>query len=237
MHAHQSNYKIIGFTYEPQMDEICNLAHRFEVPVVDDLGSGAMLDTARFGLAHEPTVQDSLRSGSDVVCFSGDKLLGGPQAGIIVGREDLIRKMKKHPLARAIRADKLCLAGLMATLMHYLKGEAETEIPVWWMISQSQEQVYQRVQHWKEYLHTGEVVSCLETIGGGSMPGETLRGYGLALSHKNPNQALKALRMMNPPIIGRIEEEKILLDGRTVLPDEEDLLLEKMKEFLMRGNH
>ena len=129
MRAHPSNFKIVGFTEEPELKDIVDLAHKAGTFVVDDLGSGALFDTAKYGLAHEPTVQESLAAGVDVVCFSGDKLLGGPQAGIIVGRKDLIDKIKKHPLARAVRADKTCLAGVTATLLHYLKDEAEREDP------------------------------------------------------------------------------------------------------------
>src|SRR3989304_647896 len=117
MRAHRSNFKIVGFTEEPGLRKIVEAAHSANVPVVDDLGSGALLDTEKYGLAHEPTVQESLAAGVDLVCFSGDKLLGGPQVGIIVGKADLIEKLRKHPLARAIRADKLCLAALSATLL------------------------------------------------------------------------------------------------------------------------
>jgi len=141
MRAHRSNFKIIGFTEEPELAEVVNAAHLAGVPVADDLGSGAMLDTAQYGLAHEPTVQESLAAGVDLVCFSGDKLLGGPQAGIIVGRAELVEKIRRHPLARAVRADKTCLAGVTATLLHYLKDEAEREIPIWRMMSLTLNQV------------------------------------------------------------------------------------------------
>ena len=124
MHAHPSNFKIIGFTEEPELKEIAELAHKAGIFVVDDLGSGALFDTAKYGLAHEPTVQESLAAGVDMVCFSGDKLLGGPQAGIIIGRKDLIDKIKKHPLARAVRADKACLAGVTATLVALPQGRS-----------------------------------------------------------------------------------------------------------------
>ncbi|HKI54070.1 MAG TPA: L-seryl-tRNA(Sec) selenium transferase, partial [Anaerolineales bacterium] len=118
MRAHRSNFKIVGFTEEPELKAIVDASHKANVIVVDDLGSGALIDTAKYGLAHEPTVQESLAAGADIVCFSGDKLLGGPQAGIIIGKKDLLDKIKKHPLARAVRADKTCLAGITATLTH-----------------------------------------------------------------------------------------------------------------------
>jgi len=141
MHAHRSNFKIIGFTEEPTLAEVAELARRSGVPMVDDLGSGALINTSKYGLAHEPTPQESLKAGVDLVCFSGDKLLGGPQAGIIVGKSELIDRIRKHPLARALRADKTCLAGLSATLLHYLRDEAEREVPVWRMISLTQRQL------------------------------------------------------------------------------------------------
>ncbi|HEX7974995.1 MAG TPA: L-seryl-tRNA(Sec) selenium transferase, partial [Anaerolineales bacterium] len=169
LHAHRSNFKIIGFTSEPGLEEIAAVAHRAGLPLVDDLGSGALLDTARFGLAHEPTVQESLDTGSDLVCFSGDKLLGGPQAGIIVGAAGWVARLKKHPLARALRADKLCLAALSATLLHYLKDEAEREVPVWRMISAAPDQLHAQALRWQEALGRGEVIAGESTVGGGSL--------------------------------------------------------------------
>ena len=127
--------------------------------MVDDLGSGALLDTAAYGLAHEPTVQESIQAGVDLVCFSGDKLLGGPQAGIILGRRELLAKIKKHPLARALRADKLCLAALSATLLAYLKGEAEQSIPVWQMVSQTPAGLKERARQWASLLQKGAIIS------------------------------------------------------------------------------
>ncbi len=158
MRAHRSNFKIVGFTEEPELKEIVDVAHRADVIVVDDLGSGALLNTAKYGFAHEPTVQESLAAGVDLVCVSGDKLLGGPQSGLIIGRQDLIDKIKKHPLARAVRADKTCLAGLTATLLHYLKDEAEREIPIWQMMSSPLEQIKARAEAWCETLGQGHVI-------------------------------------------------------------------------------
>src|SRR5688500_10368186 len=173
MRAHRSNFKIVGFTEEPELRNIVDVAHKANVPVVDDLGSGALLDTFKYGLAHEPTVQESLSAGVDLVCFSGDKLLGGPQAGIIVGKKDLIDKIRKHPLARAVRADKTCLAGITATLIHYLKDEAENEIPIWRMISLTPEQLKIRAEMWRDALGQGDIVKSESTVGGGSLPEES----------------------------------------------------------------
>ena len=230
MRAHRSNFKIIGFTEEPELNDIVQVSHRANVHVVDDLGSGALIDTAKYGLAHEPTVQESLSAGVDLVCFSGDKLLGGPQAGIIVGKAELIAKIKKHPLARAVRADKTCLAGITATLLHYLKDEAEREIPIWKMMSLTREQVKVRAEAWRETLGQGEVVKSQSTVGGGSLPEESISTYVLALTVKGPDKFLKKLREGDPPIISRVENDKILFDPRTVLQDE--LLLRGLKSVL-----
>jgi len=232
LRAHHSNFKIIGFTSEPPLDEIVALARQHGVPVVDDLGSGALLDTARFGVAHEPTVQESLQAGADVVCFSGDKLLGGPQAGIIVGRSDLMQRIKKHPLARAMRADKLCLAALSATILHYLKNEAESQIPVWQMISKTMPELQLRAQHWADELRQGEVTAGLSAIGGGSLPEETLPTCLLALKVPQPNRFLAKLRTLHPPIIARIENERVIFDPRTVFPEQEEALLAGLRNAL-----
>jgi L-seryl-tRNA(Ser) seleniumtransferase len=230
MRAHRSNFKIVGFTEEPELKEIVDLAHTSNVIVVDDLGSGALLDTAKYGFAHEPTVQESLAAGVDLVCFSGDKLLGGPQAGIIVGKKDLIDRIKKHPLARAVRADKTCLAGLTATLLHYLKDEAEREIPIWRMMSLTPDQVRARADAWREALGAGEVIKSESTVGGGSLPDESTSTFVLALDVKSPDRFLKKLRDANPPIIARTENDRVLFDPRTVLDD--DLLLRSLRATL-----
>jgi len=230
MRAHRSNFKIIGFTEEPELKEIVDLAHKVGVIVVDDLGSGALIDTAKYGLAHEPTVQESLASGVDLVCFSGDKLLGGLQSGIIVGKKILIDKLKKHPLARAVRADKTCLAGVTATLTHYLKDEAEREIPIVRMMSLTLEQVKVRAEAWREALGQGEVLQSESTVGGGSLPGESMPTYVLSLHVKSPDKFLKKLREANPPVIARTENDRVLFDPRTVLQD--DLFLDVVKQVL-----
>jgi L-seryl-tRNA(Ser) seleniumtransferase len=219
MRAHRSNFKIVGFTEEPELKEIVEIAHQAHVPVVDDLGSGALLDTAKYGFAHEPTVQESLAAKVDLVCFSGDKLLGGPQAGIILGKREWIDKIKKHPLARAVRADKTCLAGLTATLLHYLKDEAEREIPIWKMMSVTLNQLQLRAQAWREELGQGEVIKSESTVGGGSLPDECVSTYVLALTVKSPDKFLKQLREEKPPVIARTVNNKVLLDPRTVLDD------------------
>ena len=229
LHTHRSNFRIIGFTAEPALNELAVLAHQAGIPLVDDIGSGALLDTSRYSLGHEPTVQESLEAGSDLVCFSGDKLLGGPQAGIIVGRADLVARLKKHPLARAIRADKLCLAALSTTLIHYLKDEAESEIPVWRMIAATPEQIQERAKQWQEFIGRGEVIAGESTVGGGSLPEEILSTFLLALQIEHPNRFLTHLRLANPPVIARLEDNQVLFDPRTVLPEQEAILLNIIK--------
>ncbi len=230
MRAHRSNFKIVGFTEEPELAKIVDTARKTGVPVVDDLGSGALIDTAKYGLAHEPTVQESLAAGVDIVCFSGDKLLGGPQAGIIVGKKELLDRIKKHPLARAVRADKISLAGITATLLHYLKDEAEREIPVVRMMSLTARQVEVRAEAWRSVLGVGEVIQSESTVGGGSLPEESMPTFVLSLKVKSPDKFLAKLREANPPVIARTENDNVLLDPRTVLDDES--LLRVLKEAL-----
>ena len=179
-------------------------------------------------------VQESLAAGIDLVCFSGDKLLGGPQAGIILGSGDLISKIKKHPLARAVRPDKLCLAALSATLLHYLKDEALSTIPVWRMISEPVEQIKLRADQWAAHLDHGTVIEGQSTVGGGSLPGETLPTWLLAINARYPNRLLSKLRQSTPPIIARLEDDRIVLDPRTVLAEQEQLLLTNLNKILIQ---
>lgn len=225
MRAHRSNFAIVGFHTEPGLAEVAEVAHTADLPLVEDLGSGTLIDTAPFGLDHEPTVQESLAAGADLVTFSGDKLLGGPQAGIIVGRKDLVDKLKKHPLARAIRADKLCLAALSATLLHYLKDEALKEIPVWQMISVSEKELHDRVSGWIAALGVGEAIQGESAVGGGSLPGQVLPTWLLALPNSSPTKLLVRLREFKPPVIARIQDDRVVLDPRTILPEQDDTLL------------
>lgn len=232
MRAHRSNFQIVGFTSEPTLDEIAGVARKAGIPVVDDLGSGSLLDTARYGLGHEPMVQESLSAGADLVCFSGDKLLGGPQAGILVGRKELVDKLKKHPLTRAIRADKLCLAALSTTLMHYLRDEAEQEVPIWRMISTPLQQINERADQWRKILGEGEIVAGQSTVGGGSLPGETLSTFLLSLNVSSVNRSLAQLRHADIPVIARAQEDRLLLDPRTVLSEQDAQLLEILEATL-----
>jgi L-seryl-tRNA(Ser) seleniumtransferase len=232
MRAHRSNFQLVGFTSEPTLEEITEVAHGAGLLMVDDLGSGTLIDTARFGLDHEPTIQESLAAGADLVCFSGDKLLGGPQGGIIVGRADLIAKLRKHPMARAIRADKLALSGLSATLLHYLKDEAEREIPIWQMISTTTDMIKSRAENWATTLEQGEVILGESAVGGGSLPGGRLPTYLFALKVKSAGRFMAALREEHPPIIARVDEDKVVFDPRTVLPKQEGAFLVGLQNVL-----
>jgi L-seryl-tRNA(Ser) seleniumtransferase len=227
--AHHSNFKVVGFTSEPALGEIAELAHQQDLLMLYDQGSGALLDTSKFGLDPEPLVQTALQSGVDVVTFSGDKLLGGPQAGILCGRETLISQMKRHPLARAVRADKMALAALSATLTRYLTGQALNEIPVWQMIARPLEEIEILAHEWAELLTikglSVEVIDGQSTIGGGSLPGATLPTKLLALNHPKPVKLANDLRYQDPPIIARISEDQLVFDPRTVLPGQEQALI------------
>ncbi len=230
LRVHSSNFKQIGFVTEVSLAEMVELGHKHGIPVLDDLGSGSLLDTARYGLAPEPMVQASVAAGADLVTFSGDKLLGGPQAGLIVGRAALVARLRHHPLARALRVDKSTLAALQATLLHYLRGEAEREAPVWRMIATPQHTLEARATTWAARLHEhgipAAVISTTSTVGGGSLPGEVMPTRALALTHPAPDLLTATLRKGQPPVVGRIAEDRLILDPRTVPPEMDAALVE-----------
>jgi L-seryl-tRNA(Ser) seleniumtransferase len=234
--AHHSNFKIVGFSVEPSLRSLALLGERRGVPLLHDLGSGALLDTATYGLGHEPTVQESIQAGVSLVCFSGDKLLGGPQGGILVGQKSLIDRLKRHPLSRAVRPDKLGLAALRATLIHYLKDEAVREVPVWRMISMTQDAVRARAHSWRNALGAGEVMESRSTVGGGSLPEETLPTCVLALSVPRPERFLARLREADPPIVARVEHDRVLLDPRTVFEEQDVPLLHHLGLLLRESS-
>ncbi|MFQ6029965.1 MAG: L-seryl-tRNA(Sec) selenium transferase, partial [Dehalococcoidia bacterium] len=235
--AHASNFRVEGFTAEVAPEELVVLGAKRGIPVLYDVGSGCLLNTEKYGLAHEPTPQESVAAGVGLTFFSGDKLLGGPQAGIVAGRRDLVQLLERHPLARAVRIDKLSLASLVATLVHYLRQEAEQEIPIWRMISAAPETVKERADSWQAALEApGSVESCRSAIGGGSLPGETLPSYALAVACNGidggAEELMRRLRGADAPVIARIEDDRVLLDPRTVLPEEEARLLSSLKAAL-----
>ena len=218
LRVHHSNFRIEGFATEPGISELTAVGTEHSLPVVDCLGSGALLDTTRFGLAHEPMVQESVAAGCDAVCFSGDKLLGGPQCGIIVGRAAVIQKLAKHPLLRALRADKLCLAALSATLLHYMRDEALGLIPVWRMISMPLAEIESRAQALASELRqsglNASVIDGQSTVGGGSLPGETLPTKLVAIQHSGAEAHAAHLRLHG--VVARVQASQLLLDPRTV---------------------
>ncbi|MBN1217627.1 MAG: L-seryl-tRNA(Sec) selenium transferase [Anaerolineae bacterium] len=239
--VHHSNYQITGFTTQPALAELVELARRYHLPLMEDLGSGTLLDTTPFGLAHEPTIQESLAAGADIVTASGDKLLGGPQAGLILGRADLLAKLKQHPLIRALRVDKTTLAALQATLLAYLENRALVEIPVWRMISADVRQLARRSQKWRAALRQNStmahlslhVVDSASTVGGGSLPGQTLPTKALAISVPAVDSLAEKLRHAVPPVVARIEDGRLLFDPRTVLPEQDNVLITILKRVLV----
>ena len=234
MRIHTSNFKLVGFIHETPLAEMAEVARAHGVVVLDDLGSGTLLPTAPYGLAPEPTVQESLASGADLVTFSGDKLLGGPQAGLIVGRAELIAKLRSHPLARALRVDKTTLAGLEATLLAYLKGRATSDIPVWRMIAATPELLRARAERIAAKIGgDATVLACASAVGGGSLPGETLPSFAVALNGA-PDELARRLRQGTPPLIGRIADDRLLLDVRTVLEEQEPALVAVVREAVTR---
>ena len=235
--VHHSNYKIIGFSEEPGMAELAALARERGLMLLHDQGSGALRDTAAWGLEPEPTVLAGLWAGCDIVAFSGDKLLGGPQAGILVGRADLIARAKSHPLARAVRADKLALAALSATLLQYLTGRADA-IPVWRMIARPPDEIAAEAEAWAERLRAAGLDAAtapdVSFVGGGSLPGESLPTCVVVIDpgRASVDELAARLRAAPTPVIGRIHDGRLRLDPRTVLPGQADVLLQTVERVV-----
>ncbi|HRW13358.1 MAG TPA: L-seryl-tRNA(Sec) selenium transferase [Syntrophomonas sp.] len=232
--AHTSNYKIMGFTAEAGLDELAALGQARGLPVMHDLGSGILVDLGEWGLKDEPTVPDSINSGADIITFSGDKLLGGPQAGIIVGKQKHIEAMKKNQLTRALRVDKLTIAALEGTLLEYLSGDPRQHIPVIRMLTLPLEQLRENAEELREKLEQTldgnpqvsklEVIALEDMVGGGAYPTYKLPGYGvqLALRGKSLEAAARALRMLEPALLTRRQEDALLLSVRTLLPGDQE---------------
>jgi L-seryl-tRNA(Ser) seleniumtransferase len=213
LRVHQSNFRVVGFTEQPPLAELADVAHRNSLPLLDDLGSGALLD-----LSDEPTARASLAAGADLVCFSGDKLLGGPQAGIAVGRADLVERLRRHPLHRALRVDKLSLAALEGTLLLYLEPErALAEVPVLRMLREPAEDVHARAERLAAAVG-GEVEETVARVGGGALPLHELPSFACAVE-----ESLAApLREHEPPVVGIVRDGRLLLDCRTLADAELD---------------
>ena len=240
LRVHPSNFKIVGFTASPPLQDMAALAHSRGLMLIHDVGSGCLLATERWGLPHEPTPQESVAAGADIVCFSGDKLLGGPQAGIIVGREALLGQIERHPLMRAVRIDKLTLSALEATLRLYLDGSAERDLPVWraiaWPLTALRERAERWAQTMREWGYEASAVSDVSTVGGGSLPEETLPTVVCAveLSGGAATSWAERLRRGSPAVVARIAHGRLLLDPRTVAPDEDEELLGALRRSMPR---
>lgn len=235
--VHRSNFQVIGFTHEAGLDEIVAVGKAHDIPVLHDLGSGALLDTANFGLTHEWMPQESLAAGAGLVFFSGDKLLGGPQAGIVVGTTDLVGRLSSHPLARALRADKLTLAALHATLLHYARDEARDVVPVWRMIGLSVDEITVRAGAMATALGVkAKVVPGNSAIGGGTLPTDELATMLVSIDPASvvgeAEELARHLRTGKPAVMARIEDEKVLLDLRTVPPSRDADLINVVKAAL-----
>jgi L-seryl-tRNA(Ser) seleniumtransferase len=242
--VHPSNFQIVGFTESTPVEALAELAHQHGLLLMDDLGSGCLLASERYGLGHEPMPQESIAAEADVVCFSGDKLLGGPQAGILVGKAAALKRISRHPLMRAMRIDKMTLAALEATLRHYQREEAESHIPIWRMIAASPASISGRAASWVSRLQKYGISARMQrgesTVGGGSLPGETLPTTLLALDAGNVSMSLdelaKRLRLRNPPLIVRILRDALLVDPRTVLEEQDNEVVQAFVEELGRDS-
>jgi L-seryl-tRNA(Ser) seleniumtransferase len=239
MRVHTSNFRLSGFTHSPPLAELAALAHQRSILLFDDLGSGCLLDTRPFGLAAEPTPQERLAAGADLVFFSADKLLGGPQAGIVVGSQRLVSLLRRQPMARAVRLDKTSIAGLAVTLLHYLRGEALSKVPVWRMIGAPLPDRERRAQRWARACRRAglpaRVVEGQSMVGGGSLPEESLPTRLLALGGDGSLDVeglARRLREGEPPVVARIERDALLLDPRTVDPRQDRWLLPALKAAL-----
>jgi L-seryl-tRNA(Ser) seleniumtransferase len=241
--VHQSNYQITGFTKEVSLEELIALGRKYKIPVIDDLGSGALIDFSKYNLPKEPMVKESIQAGADVVCFSGDKLIGGPQAGIIVGKKDLIEKIKKHPLTRALRCDKLTNAVLEATLQMFLHKEADLikEHTVFSILMKPLEEIKKDAEKFAEVLSKEhgdklrvKAKPAKSEIGGGSLSTKELDTYVVAIRPKlmSAQVLAKLLRQYKTPIFGRVQTDSLILDFRTILEGEEKIIIEAFRHIL-----
>jgi L-seryl-tRNA(Ser) seleniumtransferase len=236
--VHPSNYKVVGFTSEVPTRDLAELARGRGLPFVYDAGSGFIDDGRPASLAPgEPSINQALAEGVDLITFSGDKLLGGPQAGVIAGRSDLLGRVAKHPLLRALRVDKMTLAALEATLIAHLEGSAE-ELPLWSLAGVSGEELHARARHLAATLSTddlkAEAIASQAVTGGGSLPGRAFTSWAVALNHAeiNADQLQELLRGAAIPVVGRIVDDRLLLDLRSVFPEQVDVLVDLVREAL-----
>ncbi|GAA0115753.1 L-seryl-tRNA(Sec) selenium transferase [Clostridium senegalense] len=238
--VHTSNFKICGFTEEVELDELVKLGEKKEIPVVEDIGSGVLVDFTKYGFTHEPTVQDSIKKGVDIVTFSGDKMLGGPQAGIIVGKKKYIQAMKKNQLTRALRIDKMTLAGLEGTLRHYLdEKDAIKNIPTLNMILASKDEMKKKAIRFRKKLRNAvkdfkfDIEEDYSMVGGGSMPTEKIPTYVIKVKNESISvgEIEKNLRLNEVPIIGRVFDNEFIIDVRTVFEEDIKEIIKALKDM------
>jgi L-seryl-tRNA(Ser) seleniumtransferase len=238
MQIHTSNYRVSGFTKSVELADLVALGRKYNLPVIDDIGSGAMLDFARFGFTGEPVARDSIAAGADLVLFSGDKLLGGPQAGILAGKKEHIQKIEKDPLMRAFRLDKMTLAALEATLRLYLDlDRALREVPGLRMLGTPPAELRRRAEALAERLRTIDALASVAVaedvayVGGGSLPDQKMPTWVVEIAARDVSDAdlAQRLRVGDPAVVGRLRDGKLVLDVRTVLPHQEDSLIDALR--------
>ena len=236
--VHKSNYKIKGFTEEVSISELSKIGNKANIPIIHDLGSGALINTSQFGLPEEKTVSDSVNEGATITLFSGDKLLGGPQAGIIVGEKKYIEKINNFPLSRAARIDKINLNILQETLMSYISGEYQKEIPFWSMLGKTQKELLERAKVIEKNINRSFFTSSeniKSTIGGGTFPDTYIDSAGIVLNNKKIIREIESFLLEQEiPIIGRIEKDILIFDLRTIVEDNDEYFIEKINMFFKK---
>jgi L-seryl-tRNA(Ser) seleniumtransferase len=236
LRVHRSNFQIVGFTEQPSLEELAELGRKRNIPVMEDLGSGELFDLRNVGVHGEPMLVDSLRAGVNVVTFSGDKLLGGPQAGLISGDRELVAKIRSNPLFRALRVDKMFYAALEATLLAYLREDYDA-IPTLRMMRATEEELQKRADNIARKLRISSqqfevaVIESRSVLGGGSAPGATLPSRALSVKAVSPDRDLEQLRQWQTPIIARVEDERVLLDLRTVAPEQDEEIVAALESM------
>jgi L-seryl-tRNA(Ser) seleniumtransferase len=237
MRVHPSNYRIVGFASSPELSQLATLAHEHDLPLYEDAGSGQLSDLSAYGVVDEPAVSEVVAQGVDVVSFSGDKLLGSAQAGLIVGKRSIIERLRKHPLYRALRSDKLRLAALEATLVAHQRDKAASEVPVLQMLALTPAEIEERAQAVLEQLASTDLELALEpgesAIGGGAAPTSNIKSVLIALTHprRSASELESQLRRSTPPVVARVAENKVLLDLRTVFREDLPALVFALKSL------